>query len=65
MQPENWKAIEISNTIARFEDAEKLVLDKVQARLNLSDREFLDFLLSAAKVAPCVARLKAVHLPKP
>ena len=63
MQRENWKAIEKSQVIS-LDDADRALLDKVQTRLALSDREFLHFLVLIGKVAPNAARMAAVHLPK-
>jgi hypothetical protein len=64
MQRENWKAIESSQTVS-LEDADRALLDKVQAHLALGDGEFLHFLVVIGKVAPNAARLAAVRLPKP
>ena len=64
MLPENWKTIERSHAIS-LQDADRALLDKVQTRLALSDREFQHLLVLIGKVAASTARLASVHLPKP
>jgi len=61
---ENWKAIEKSQTI-QLEDTDRTLLDKIQNRLALSDRDFLHLLVVIGKVAPTGARLAGVHLALP
>ena len=40
MQPENWKTIEHSQVLL-LNDAERLLLDKIQTKLVLRDEEFI------------------------
>jgi hypothetical protein len=56
VQPENWKAIERSQAV-NLDDADRALLDRVQAHLALSDREFQHFMVLIGKVAPGAARL--------
>jgi hypothetical protein len=65
MLRENWKAIE-SAQVVQLDDADRMLLDTVQTRLDLSDTEFRHFLVLIGKVALAGSgRLAGVHLPKP
>ena len=59
MQKENWAAI---NKAVQLEEADRAVLDKVQARLGLSDEELRQFMLAIGKVSPAAANLRSVRL---
>jgi hypothetical protein len=59
MEAENWKAV---GQAVELEEADRTLLDKVQALLTLSDREFLHLMITIGKVAPSTARLLKVQL---
>ena len=61
MQTENWRAIAGR---VQLEDGDRALLDKVQARLALSDAEFLGLLIVIGKLSPAATKLSAVRLPK-
>ena len=65
MLRENWKAIE-SAQVVQLDDADRMLLDTVQTRLDSSDTEFRHFLVLVGKIALAgPGRLAGVHLPKP
>ena len=61
MEAENWKAIAGSQAV-QLDATDQALLDKVQARLALSDREFLHFMVLIGKVAPGAARLAGAQV---
>jgi hypothetical protein len=62
MDAENWKAI-VAAQVVQLDDADRWLLDQVQSKLGLNDRDFRHFLVLIGKIAPSAARLNAVHLP--
>ncbi len=60
MEAGNWKAVAAMHAVQLSAEDQGL-LDKVQARLALSDQEFLHFMVLIGKVAPGGARLAAAH----
>ena len=63
MQLENWTAIQNAQAVS-LEDADRALLDTLQARLGLHDREFLHFMSLIGKLAPAASVLRRLHLPK-
>jgi len=61
MKAENWKAIAATQAV-QLSAADQALLDKVQASLALSDREFLDFMVLIGKIAPGAPRLVGAQL---
>ncbi len=61
MQKENWTAIASAEAV-QLEDADRILLDRIQERLALNDEEFLQFLIVIGKVSAGSKGLKQMRL---
>jgi hypothetical protein len=52
MTQDNWKIIAASQGVPSLDDSARAVLDRVQLKIGLNDKDFWQFLMAIIKIIP-------------